>query len=126
MKVKLTAELKKNASAQELPLINNVIKAMENNNTTTKEYAEMAARIACGCVNIKVLKSSAKVAYNWLERDALAVDTGMFDVWVDYVAFNGYEFIVGGAYVSDLQGCTSDNRATVLHRMCVRRYTKKR
>lgn len=125
MKVKLTAELKKNASVIELPLINNVIKAMKNDNTTAKEYAEMAVRIASEWDNFKVLDATAKVAYNWLKCDELAVHTGMFDVWVDYVAFDGYEFIVGGAYVSDLRGCAGDNRSNILPRMCIRRYTEK-
>lgn len=124
MKVQFTSEMKKVVMVAEMPAIHKVIEAMKDDESTVKEYAEMAARIASGCNNVKVLEASAKIAANCRVWDAIAEGSGKFDVWVEFTAFTDNGFVMGGANLTDLWKYTCDNREETLQHMFIRKFTE--
>ena len=124
MKVQFTSEMKKVVTVAEMPAVNKVIEAMKDDESTVKEYAEMAARIASGCNTVKVLEASARIAANGRVWDAIVEGSWVFDAWVEFTAFTGNGFVMGGAYLTDLWKYTCDNREETLQHMFIRKFTE--
>lgn len=124
MKVQITNEIKKITTVYEMPAVNQVIKAMKDDENTAKDYAEMAAQIASGCNGVKVLESKATVSANCRVWDAIAEGTGKYDVWVEFTAFTEIGFVMGGAYLTDLWNYRSNNRDETLRHMFIRKFTE--
>ena len=124
MKVQFTSEMKKVVTVAEMPAVNKVIEAMKDYESTVKEYAEMAARIASGCNAVKVLEASAEVAGNCRVWDAIADGSERFDVWVNFTAFTDSGFVIGGAYITDLWQYSVDNRDEICSHMFIRKFTE--
>lgn len=122
MKVQFTSEMKKVVTVAEMPAVNKVIETMREDESTVKEYAEMAAQIASRCNTVKVLEASARIAANSRVWDAIAEGSWMFDVWVEFTAFADNGFVMGGAYLTDLWKYTCDNREETLQQMFIRKF----
>lgn len=124
MKVAFTTEMKKVVTVYEMPAVRKVIEYMKDGESTVKEYAEMAARIASGCNIVKVLEASARIAANRRVWDAIAEGSEKFDVWIEFTAFTDNGFVMGGVYITDLWECTRDNHDEIRNRMYIRKFTE--
>lgn len=127
MKVTLTAEMKKVITISEMPAVNKVIAAMQDDATTVKEYAEQAARIAGGHSKVKVLEASAKIAKNCRRWDDITDGTADMDVWLDFTAIidDGYGgIIMGGAYITDIWQADGENSAALRNHMYIRKFAE--
>lgn len=127
MKVTLTAEMKKIITIAEMPAVNKVIAVMKDDTSTAKEYAELAARIASGTNNVKVLEASAEIAKSCRCWNNIDEGTADIDVWFTFTAiiddgFGG--FIMGGAYLTDLWAATGKNDAELRSHMYIRKFTE--
>lgn len=124
MKVQFTSEMKKVVTVYEMPAVRKVIEYMKDDESTVKEYAKMASRIASGCNTVKVLEASARIAANRRVWDAIADGSEKFDVWIEFTAFADNGFVMGGVYITDLWECTSDNHDEIRNRMYIRKFTE--
>lgn len=129
MKVSITKEMKKVITIADMPAVNEVIKTMQYDSTTAKEAAEMAARIASGNNDIKVLEASAEIAGNCRIWDYYNFDgcSAHYDVWINFTAIinNGFGgIIMGGAYLSDINSADGDNSEEIREHMYIRKFTE--
>lgn len=127
MKVTLTAEMKKIITIAEMPAVNKAIAATKDDTSTAKECAELAARIASGTNNVKVIEARAEIAKNARCWNNIGEGTADIDVWITFTAIidNGFDgIIMGGAYLTDLWMATSNNDEELRSRMYLRKFTE--
>ena len=122
MKVRFTAEMKRVVTVAEMPAVRSVIEYMKEDQWEAKDYAEMAARIAIGCNDVKVIDASARIAANSRIWNAIAEDSMQYDVWVEFTAFANNGFVMGGVCVTDLWNYSSDNRDDIIPHMYIRKF----
>lgn len=127
MKVKFTKRSKEVTKVSELPIVNEVIKYFKEEEEETGDwYFKTAARVASGCGNMEILKSSAEIARNARAWNKYG-DSANFDVWCTVYAFDpmvGFYDI--GFYVSDLWELTGDNADEIKSHMYVCEYKMQR
>lgn len=124
MKISITAEAKKIITIAETPAVHKVIEALKED-STAKDYAEMAARIASGRNIVKVLEAKAEIAKNCRVDDRICEDSAQFDVWVTFTAIidGGFEgIIMGGAYLTDLWDYSAENADETRDHMFIRKF----
>ena len=127
MKVSITAEAKKFITVAEMPAVRKTIEALKDDTCTAKDYAEMAARIASGCNNVKVLEAKAEIAGNCRVHDRFCEGSAQFDVWITFTAIidNGFDgIIMCGAYLTDILDYTTDNVDEIRDHMFIRKFTE--
>ena len=124
MKVQFTSEMKKAVTVYEMPAVRKVIEYMNDDESTVKEYAKMASRIASGCNIVKVLEASARIAANRRVWNAYVEGSAQFDVWIEFTTFTDNGFVMGGVYITDLWACTRDNHDEIRNRMYIRKFTE--
>lgn len=124
MKIMLTADLKKTLTSSEKLTAGILVRAMEEEETDVKEYAAMAARVAAGTDQVTVLEASAEVAKNERNWNGMFNESANFDVWVNFTAYAGNCFVIGGAYLSDIWEITGRNNAEILDRMFIRKFVE--
>jgi len=125
MKVALLKEDKKLITLADAPIVRQIIADMKEDEFTPSDYADMAIRAAYDgdAYGIEVLKASAKISTNCRAWNALTENSGYLDVWIEATAYvNGDEFIMIGAYLSDIWQITSDNRKDIASQMYIRRF----
>lgn len=122
MKVSFTSEMKKIVTIADIPAVRKVIDGMRDDTYTAKDYAEMAARIASGHNCVEVLKASAEIAGNCRVWDAFAEGSGKYDVWINFTAYTGDGFVMGGAYLTDLWAADGDNSDEIRNHMYIRKF----
>ena len=124
MKVKLTQEYKKYITVAEMPTVREIISDMKEDLSTVEEYAEMAIQAAYdGIAYSEILKASASIAKNQRAWNAYSDHSETLDVWIEATAYvNGNEFIMIGAYLTDIWQIGSDNRKEIASHMYIRRF----
>lgn len=125
MKITLLKEDKKFITIAEAPLVREIINDMKEDESTPADYAECGIRAAYNfkAYNIEVLKASAKIAKNVRAWNVINDHSEKFDVWINATAYvNGNEFIIIGAYLSDIWGVTSENALEIASNMYIRRF----
>lgn len=126
MKVQITKEMKRVITIAEMPAVNKVLRyAKEDDGMTVNEYAEIAARIASGKNNVKVLEANAEIACNCRISDWYDNGSANFDIWINFTAIidDGFAgIIIGGAYVTDIHALDNDNTKEIRSRMYIRRF----
>ena len=125
MKVRLEKEDKKYITLEEAPVVRDIIAYTKEDTTTVEEYAEMAIRAAYNgkAYDIEVMKVSARIAKNARAWNAYNDHSETIDVWVDATAYvNDSEFIIIGAYLSDIWQITGRDDQEVVSYMYVRKF----
>ncbi len=125
MKVRLEKEDKKYFTLDETPIISKVIDSMKEDDSTPNDYANIAIQAAFNgnAYNIEILKASAKIAKNCRVSNAYSDDSADIDVWVEATAYvNCNEFIMIGAYLSDIWQITGDNQSEIASQMYIRKF----
>lgn len=116
MKVTLEENYRRLYTLEDLDQAKTVIAECKDNYDDCKVWAEMAANEAVTGTVIRVIECSAHTAkngemyrngrYNYFSRTNPAtgeeIDTGIMDVWVDFLAETWDGFVKGGAYLSDI------------------------
>lgn len=125
MKVTLLKEDKRLITMSDAPIVRQIIADMKEDTSTAEEYAEMAIRAAYNgnAYNIKVLKASAKISTNCDVLNAYTENSGYLDVWIKATAYiNTDEFIIIGAYLSDIWKITGSTDQEVVSHMYIRKF----
>lgn len=125
MKVALLKKDKKYITLADAPVVREIINDMKEDECTPADYAEYAIQAAynCGAYNIEVLKASAKIARNARAWNVINDHSEKIDIWINATAHvNGNEFIVIGAYLSDIWQITSHNALEIASRMYIRKF----
>ena len=125
MKVRLEKEDKKYITLEEAPVVRDIIAYTKEDTTTVEEYAEMAIRATYNgkAYDIEVMKASARIAKNARAWNAYNDHSETIDVWVDATAYvNDSEFIIIGAYLSDIWQITGRDDQEVVSYMYVRKF----
>ena len=98
---------------------------MKEDECTVEKYAEMAVRAAFNgnTFGIEVLKSSASIARNGRVWNLYGDGSGTLDIWIDAtVCVNDNEFIIIGAYLSDIWQITGSFDQEIVSHMYIRRF----
>ncbi len=125
MKVRLAKEDKKYFTMEEAPVIRKVIESLKEYESTPAEDAKTAIRAAYNgnASNIEILKASAKISRNCHILDAYCDNSGNIDVWIEATAYlNTNEYIMLGAYLSDIWQITGDNQLEIASHMHIRKF----
>lgn len=128
MKVRLEKESKKYITLAEAPIVHEIIADMKEDESTAADYAKYAIEAAYNlrAYNVEILKASAKIARNARAYNLYSDHSANLDVWVDATGYvttsNGNEFIIIGAYLSDIWQITSDNALEIAANMYIRRF----
>lgn len=125
MKVTLLKEDKKHITLADAPIARQIIVDMKEDKSTPAEYAGMAIRAAYnGSTNdVEILKASTKISTNCRAVDVYTENSGHLDIWIDATAHvNGNEFVIIGAYLSDIWQITGCNNEEVSAHMYVRKF----
>lgn len=125
MKVTLLKEDKKLITMADAPIVRQIIADMKEDTSTPADYADIAIRAAYDgkAYSIEVLKASAKISTNCRVLNALTENSGKLDVWIEASAYvNGNEFIMIGAYLSDIWRISCDNRKEIASNMYIRKF----
>ena len=129
MKVTLLKEDKKLITLADAPIVRQIIADMKEDTSTVEEYAELAVRAAYdgNAYGIEVLKASAKISTNCRVMNAFTQNSGNLDVWIDATAYvNGNEFIMIGAYLSDIWQITGHNNEEIASQMYIRKFKEEK
>lgn len=123
-------EAKKYITVAEMPTVRQIIEDLKNDETSVKEYAEMAVRAITQNNVVTVLDASAEIAKNDRVWNRYTDDSGHLDVWITFTAMVGTigldGFVMGGACLSDIWDLRGwDDRETVSH-MYVRQFKEVR
>lgn len=124
MKITFTAESKKTITVAEMPTVRQMIESCKEDESTVKEYAEMAARVAVGGYVVKVFEASAEIARNRRAWNNYTNDSGDLDVWISFTALASEGFVIGGAYLTDIWNITGDNSEEIRRHMFIRKFTE--
>lgn len=125
MKVKLLKKDKQFITLAEAPIVRQIILDMKEDECTVEKYAEMAVRAAFNgnTFGIEVLKSSASIARNGRVWNLYGDGSGTLDIWIDAtVCVNDNEFIIIGAYLSDIWQITGSFDQEIVSHMYIRRF----
>lgn len=125
MKATLLKEDKKFITLEEAPIVREIIADMKEDTSTVEEYAKMAIRVAYNgnAYGIEVLKASAKIAKNARAWNAYNDHSETIDIWIDATAYvNGNEFIMLGAYLSDIWQITGSTDQEAVSHMYIRKF----
>lgn len=125
MKVKFEKESKKYITLEEAPIARKIIADMKEDENTAADWAEYAISAAYNyrAYSTEILKASAKIAKNGRAWNVLNDHSETLDVWIEATAYvSGDEFIIIGAYLSDIWQITVDNAQESVSHMYVRRF----
>lgn len=124
MKVTLLKEDKKFITLDEAPIVRRLIASMKEDESTPEEYITYAINAACDCPSgIDIMKASAKIYKNNRVWNAYSDNSGNIDIWIKATAYiNGDEFVIIGAYLSDIWQISGDNAKEIASRMYIRRF----
>lgn len=128
MKVRLEKESKKYITLAQAPIVREIIADMKEDEETAADWVKYAIAAPYNHMeySVEVLKASAKIAKNNRAWNALNEHSEDLDVWIDATAYvscaDGYEFIIIGAYLSDIWQITSDNALEIATHMYIRRF----
>ncbi|KAI4438931.1 hypothetical protein FMM80_00670 [Schaedlerella arabinosiphila] len=125
MKVKLLKKDKQFITLAEVPIVRQIILDMKEDECTVGKYAEMAVRAAFNgnAFGIEVLKASASIARNGRVWNLYSDESGTLDIWIDAtVCVNDNEFIIIGAYLSDIWQITGSFDQEIVSHMYIRRF----
>ena len=125
MKVKLTQESKKYITVAEMPTVREIISDMKEDSSAIEEYAKMAIRAVYDgkAYNIETLKASASIAKNCRAWNAYSDHSENLDIWIEATSYvNCDEFIIIGAYLSDIWQVSGDNQKEIASNMYIRRF----
>lgn len=125
MKVTLLKEDKRYITLAEAPIVREIINDMKEDECTAADYAEYAIQAAYNheAYGIEVLKASAKIAKNARAWNIYGDHSEKLDIWIDATAYvNGNEFIIIGAYLSDIFQLTTDNALELASHMFIRKF----
>lgn len=125
MKVTLLKEDKKYITLEQAPIVRQIIADMKEDEYTAEKYAEMAIRATYNgnAYHIEVLKASAKISTNCRVMNAFTENSGNLDIWIEATSYvNTDEFIIIGAYLSDIWMITGYNNEEIASHMYIRRF----
>lgn len=125
MKVALLKEDKKYITLADAPIVRQIIADMKEDESTAADYAEYAIQAAYnhGAYGVEVLKASAKIVKNSRAWNAYNDHSEKLDIWINATAYvNGNEFIMIGAYLSDIWQITCDNAPEIATNMYIRKF----
>ena len=125
MKVRLEKEDKKYITLEEAPIAREIIASMKEDESTVEEYAEMAIRAAYdgNAWNIDTMRATAKIAKNNRAWNEFSNNSGCLDIYIKATAHvNQDEFIMIGAYLSDIWKITGYNNEEIVSHMYIRRF----
>ncbi len=125
MKVKLTQEMKKYITIAQAPIVREMIADFKEDKSTVKEYAEMTVMAACNgkAYSIEVLKASAEIAKNCRAWNVYSDHSEDIDIWIEATVYvNGDEFVIIGAYLSDIWQMAGDNYQEIASNMYIRKF----
>lgn len=118
-------EEKKYITLEEAPIVREIIASMKEDESTVEEYAEMAIRVAYdgNAWNIDTMKASAKIAKNCRAWNVYSDNSNSIDIWIEATAYvNNDEFIMIGAYLSDIWQISGDNQKEIASHMYIKRF----
>lgn len=127
MKVTILKEDKRYITLEDAPVVHQIIADMKEDESTAADYAKYAIDAAYDlrAYGIEVLKASAKIAKNARAWNAYNDHSETLDIWINATAYvNGNEFIIIGAYLSDIWQITCDNRKEIASHMYIRKFTE--
>ena len=109
MKVTLEKDYRKYYTLEDLDHAKTVIECEKGDDFTPKDWAVYAANEAMNhhakflyrFEDSDIIQASARTAKNCRVWNQYG-DTADMDVWIDFTAFSGNYFIVGGGYISDI------------------------
>lgn len=129
MKVRLTSEYKKYITLAEAPKVRAMIADLKEDESTPADYIRYAISAVYDgkSFNVEVLKAEAEIAKNCRCWNAYAEDSENLDVWIDATAYvNRDEFLIIGAYLTDIWQITSDNMKEIASHFYVRRFKEEK
>ena len=125
MKVRLEKEDKRYITLEEAPIAREIIASMKEDESTVEEYAEMAIQAVYNgnAWGIETIKSSAKITKNCRAWNVYSNNSSDLDIWIKATAYvNDDEFIMIGAYLSDIWQISGDNKKEIASYMYIRRF----
>lgn len=125
MKVTLLKEDKKYITLADAPIVRQIITDMKEDESTAADYAEYAINAAYNlkAYGVEILKASAKIAKNARAWNVYNDHSETIDIWIDATAYvNDNEFIMIGAYLSDIWQITCENCKELASNMYIRRF----
>lgn len=119
-------EAKKYVTVAEMPAVRMMIEDFKNDESSVKEYAEMAVRAIAKNNIVTVLDANAEIAKNDRVWNRYTDDSGHLDVWITFTAMVGTigldGFVMGGAYLSDIWELSGWDDSELVSHMYVRRF----
>lgn len=115
MKVKITAESKKVITLDMADVARRIVREFSEDISTAADYAMSAATAITNDI-VTIVKADAHIARNYRAYNSISDDSNDLDVWIEFLGYVGTtnymtasEYIVGGAYITDIWNITSDN-----------------
>lgn len=125
MKVTLLKEDKKLITLADAPIVRQIITDMKEDEYTAEKYAEMAIRAAYdgNAWSIDTMRATAKISTNSRAWNVFNENSGNLDIWIEATAcVNNDEFIIIGAYLSDIWQITGYNNEEIKSHMYIRKF----
>lgn len=125
MKVKFEKESRKYITLEEAPIARMIIADMKEDESTVEDYAEMAIRVAYDgkAYSIDTMRAKASISKNNRAWNAFSDNSGCLDIWIEATAYvNIDEFIIIGAYLSDIWMITRSTDQEIVEHMYIRRF----
>lgn len=124
MKVKLKKEYKEYITIAEMQTVRKIISEMKEDEFEDEDYAKIAIEAAYnGIASTEILKCSASIAKNSRIWNAYNEESKNIDIYIEAIAFiNKEEFIIIGAYLTDIWQIGSNNISIIKSHMYIRKF----
>lgn len=122
MKVKVTPDMKRIITIDEIPAMNETIAAMKNEDV--HDYAIIAARLLLGG-GAELIEAQAEICKNSRIWNEHSNDSRNFDIWISFTAYAETQgFVKAGANLSDIYqiGNNPDTDNEIERHMFIRRF----
>lgn len=122
MKVKVTPDMKRIITIDEIPAMNETIAAMKNEDV--HDYAIIAARLLLGG-GADLIEAQAEICKNSRIWNEHSTDSRDFDIWISFTAYAETQgFVIAGANLSDIWqiGANEETNKEIISHMYIRRF----
>lgn len=116
MKIAVTKEAKEHITVAEMPLVNKMLAVLRKDDTPVEELARTAMRAVEPSYIFEIYRPKVAISRNSRAVNAITEDSRDFDVWIEFLAFNGYAGAYDcGVYLSDVWGLCGEELASKMY-----------
>lgn len=130
VKIRLTENSKRIINMMEKPIVDEMIKAMQRDETDKSISDPYMLGIAMSCITSyngdwKFYDIEAEIAKNNRIYNYYTENSADFDVWISFKAFDEYSgFYIVHCYLSDIFSVSEENKSEIRRHMYVREYAE--